>query len=108
MAIVERNATRMMLEVGGGLNSLKLVLDKQAEQVRIEQRTLMFNRRPQEMPLSLINAVDIAPMKDAASSAEMHQLRLRAGTDEAIPLPVAEKEVEETASALRAFLGLAA
>jgi hypothetical protein len=108
MAIVERNATRMVLEAGGGLNSLKLVLDKQAGQARIERRTLMFNRKPQEWPLSRINAVDIAFLKDAASGAELHQVMLRAGADEAIPLPVAEKEAEETVSALRDFLGLAA
>ena len=108
MAIVERNATRMVVEAGGGLSSLRLVLDKQAGQARIERRTLMFNRKPQEIPLSRINAVDVALLKDAASGAEMHQLMLRAGADEAIPLPVAEKEVEETASVLRDFLGLAA
>ena len=108
MAIVERNATRMVVQAGGGLNSLKLVLDKQAGQARIERRTLMFNRKPQEIPLSRINAVDVALLKDAASGAEVHQLMLRAGADEAIPVPVAEREVEETASVLRDFLGLAA
>ena len=108
MAIVERNATRMVVQAGGGLNSLKLVLDKQAGQARIERRTLMFNRKPQEIPLSRINAVDVALLKDAASGAEVHQLMLRAGADEAIPLPVEEREVEETASVLRDFLGLAA
>ena len=108
MAIVERNATRMVVEAGGGLNSLRMVLDKQAGQARIERRTLMFNRKPREIPLSRINAVDVALLKDAASGAEMHQLMLRAGADEAIPLPVSEKEVEETASVLRDFLGLAA
>ena len=108
MAIVERNATRMVLEAGGGFNSLKLVLDKRVGQARIERRTLMFNRRPQEMPLSRINAVDIALIKDAAPGAEVHQLMLRAGADEAIPLPVTEREVEEIASALRDFLSLAA
>ncbi len=108
MAIVERTATRMILEAGGGLNSLTLVLDKQAGQARIERRTLMFNRKPQEMPLSQINGVDVAHLKDAASGAEMQQLMLRAGVDEAIPLPVADKEVQETARALRDFLGLAA
>ena len=108
MAIVERNATRMVVEAGGGLNSLRLVLDKQAGQARIERRTLMFNRKPREIPLSRINAVDVALLKDAASGAEMHQVMLRAGADEAIPLPIAEKEVAETTSALRDFLGLAA
>lgn len=108
MAIVEHTANRMIVEAGGGLNSLTLILDKQAGQARIERRTLMFNRKPQQIPLSRINAVDVALLKDAASGAEVHQLMLRAGADEAIPLPVGEKEVEETASVLRDFLGLAA
>jgi len=108
MAIVERNDNRMVVEAGGGLSSLTLILDKQAGHARIERRTLMFRRRPQEIPLSRINAVDVAHLKDAASGAELRQLMLRAGADEAIPLPVADKEAEQTASALRDFLGLAA
>jgi hypothetical protein len=108
MAIVERTDTRMVVEAGGGLSSLTPILDKGAGQARIERRTLMFNRKPREMPLSRIQAVDVAHLKDPASGAEMRQLMLRAGSDEAIPLPVADQDVPETASALRDFLGLAA
>ena len=108
MAIVERNATRMVVEAGGGLNSLRLVPRQAGGTGAHRAAHTDVQSQATRDSLSRINAVDVALLKDAASGAEMHQVMLRAGADEAIPLPIAEKEVAETTSALRDFLGLAA
>lgn len=108
MAIVERSTNRLVVEAGGGLSSFSLALDKQAGLARIERNMLMWKRRPREMPLADIKNFDVATFKDAASGAELRKLLLRTRADEAIEVPVEEKSVEETAAALRDFLGLAA
>jgi hypothetical protein len=108
MAIVEHNANRLVVEASGGLSSFSLALDKQAGLARIERNMLMWKRRPLEMPLADIKDFDVATFKDAASGAEVRRLLLRTHADEAIEVPVQEKSLEETAAALRKFLGLAA
>ena len=108
MAIVEHNANRLVVEAGGGLSSFSLALDRQAGLARIERNMLMWKRRPLEMPLADIKDFDVATFKDAVSGAELRKLLLRTQADEAIEVPVEEKSVEETAAALRDFLGLAA
>jgi hypothetical protein len=108
MAIVEHSTNRLVVEAGGGLSSFSLALDKQAGLARIERNMLMWKRRPLEMPLADIKNFDVATFKDAASGAELRKLLLRTQADEAIEVPVEERSVEETAAALRDFLGLAA
>lgn len=108
MAIVERNENRLVLQAGGGLSAFTLTLDKPAKLARIERSTLMWKRRPRELPLSAIKAVEVASFRDTASGAEVRQLMLRTQADEAVVVPVAETALDETASALRGFLGLAA
>lgn len=108
MAIVERSKDRVVVEAGGGLSSFCLALDKQTGLARIERNTLMWKRRPLEMPLTDIKNFDVATFKDAASGAQLRKLLLRTRADEAIEVPVEEKSVEETAAVLRDFLGPAA
>jgi len=108
MAIVERSNNRLVVEAGGSLSAFSLSLDKQAGLARIERSTLMWKRKPLEMPLAAIRGFDVARFKDAASGAELRKLVLRTQTDEAIELPVEEKAVDETAATLRDFLGIAA
>lgn len=107
MTIVERNANRLVVEAGGGLSSFSLALDKNEGLARIERSTLMWKRRPRQLPLGDIKAVDVASLKDRASGAEMHKVVLLTQDDEAIEVPVEETAVEETAETLRDFLGLA-
>jgi hypothetical protein len=108
MAIVEHSTNRLVVAAGGGLSSFSLALDKQAGLARIERNMLMWKRRPLEMPLADIKDFDVATFKDAVSGAELRKLLLRTRADEAIEVPVEEASVEETAAALRDFLGLAA
>jgi hypothetical protein len=108
MAIVERNANRLVVEAGGGLSAFSLALDKHAGMARIERSTLMWKRRPLEMPLADIKEFDVATFKDPASGAELRKLVLRTQADETIELPVEHAAIEETAATLRDFLGLAA
>ncbi len=108
MAIVERSANRIVVDAGGGLGGFTLVLDREAGIARIERSTLMWKRRPRELPLGEIKAFDVAAIKDAASGAELRKLVLRTQAEEAIEVPVASAAADETAAALRDFLGLAA
>lgn len=108
MAIVERNANRIVVEASGGLGAFSLVLDKQAGTARIVRSTLMWKRRPREIPFAEIRTFDVAMVKDAASGAELRKLVLRTQAEEAIEVPVDSAAADETAATLRDFLGLAA
>jgi len=108
MAIVERNANRLVVEAGGGLSSFSLALDKQANLARIERSTLMWKRRPRELPLDEIARIDVANLKDPASGAALRKLVMLTQADETIEVPVEDAAVDETAETLRDFLGLAA
>jgi hypothetical protein len=108
MAIVERSNNRLVVEAGGRLSAFSLELDKQAGTARIERNTLMWKRRPREIPLADIKDFDVASFKDAVSGVQLRKLVLRTRSDEAIEVPVEEAAIEETAATLRDFLGLAA
>ena len=108
MTIVERNANRLVLEAGGGLSSFSLALDKQAGLARIERSTLMWKRKPRELPLGDIKTVDVASFKDNVSGVELRKVVMLTQDNEAIEVPVEHTAVEETAKTLRDFLGLAA
>ena len=108
MAIVERSNNRLVVEAGGGLSAFSLALDKRAGLARIERSMLMWKRKPLEMPLNEIKGFDVASFKDAASGAELRKLLMRTRADEAIEVPVEEAAMEQTAAALRDFLGIAA
>jgi hypothetical protein len=108
MAIVERSTNRLIVESAGVMGAFNLALDKQAGTARIERKTLMWKRRPREIPLADIKDFSVANFTDRASGAEMRKLVMRTRGDEAIELPVEEAAIEETAAALRDFLGLAA
>jgi hypothetical protein len=108
MAIVERSTNRLIVESAGALGSFNLALDKQSGTARIERKTLMWKRRPREIPLAEIQEFSVANLKDAASGAEFRKLALRTQAGEVIELPVEDAAIDETAAALRDFLGLAA
>ena len=108
MAIVERSTSRLIVETAGALGAFNLALDKQSGTARIERKTLMWKRRPREIPLADIKDLSVATLKDPASGAELRKLVMRTRADEAIELPVEEAAIDETASVLRDFLGLAA
>jgi hypothetical protein len=108
MPIVERSTNRLVVESAGVLGAFNIALDKEAGTARIERKTLMWNRRPREIPLTDIKDFSVASLKDAASGAELRKLSLRTQGGEVIELPVEEKAVDEIAAALRQFIGLAA
>ena len=108
MAIVERSTNRLIVETAGALGAFNLALDKQAGTARIERKTLMWKRRPREIPLADIKDCSVASFTDRASGAEFRKLSLRTQAGEVIELPVGEAAIDETASVLREFLGLAA
>ncbi len=107
MSIVERSANRLVVEAGGSLSGFSLALDKNEDKARIERSTLMWKRRPVELPLADIKDFDVATLKDPVSGAEVRKLVLRTRGDDSIEVPVDSRAIDETAATLRDFLGLA-
>jgi hypothetical protein len=108
MTIVERNTERMVVESNSALSQMTLALDKRSGHASLARKTLLWNRKPREFMLRDIADVTVAHFKDGASGAEVHQTVLRLTGDDLVPLPLPDAEAEETAQALREFLGLKA
>jgi len=106
MAIVENTPTRLAISAGSGLGQTKLTLDKSEGRALLERKMLAIKRKPVEIALSEIEAVDVVGKKDAASGAVVHQPVLRTRGGEAIPIAVEDEQAENTARCLRGFLGL--
>ncbi len=108
MTIVERNADRLVVQSGSVLGQMTLELDKRSGRASLARNVLMWKRKPREFKLRDITDVALTSFRDGASGAELHRTLLRLADDDVVPLPLAEKETEETAQALREFLGLKA
>jgi hypothetical protein len=108
MTILESTPQRLVVKAGSLLNQMTLTLDKQAGAARLDRTTLMWHRKPVDLPLADIDHVDVLTIHDGASGADVHQPVLHTRTGDTIPLPVADEEAEITADRLRGFLGLAA
>lgn len=108
MTIVERNSERLVVQSGSALGQMTLALDKRSGRASLERKTLLWSRKPREFDLGAIEEVTVASFKDGASGAEVHQAVLRLAGDDVVPLPLADREAEETAQALREFLGMKA
>lgn len=108
MTIVERNNERMVVQSSSALSRMTLALDKRSGRASLARNTLMWKRKPREFDLGDIREVAVTSYKDGASGVELHQAVLRLAGDDVLPLPLADREAEETARALREFLGLKA
>ena len=108
MTIVERNTERIVVQSSSVLGQMTLALDKRSGRASLARKTLMWKRRPREFDLGAIKEVAVTSYKDGASGVEIHQAMLRLADDDVVPLPLADREAEETAQALREFLGLKA
>lgn len=108
MTIVERSSERLVVQSGSSLGQMTLALDKRSGRGSLARKTLMWSRKPREFGLGEIEEVAFTSYKDGASGAEVHQAVLRLAGNDVVPLPLADKEAEETAQALREFLGLKA
>jgi hypothetical protein len=102
--IIARTAKTLALQSG----STTLTLDKDSGKAILQRKLLLWQRKPQEAPLSELLDVAVGTFVDRASGAEICNtvLKTRTGT---WALPGTDKnDAEETAAALREFLGLAA
>jgi hypothetical protein len=108
MTIVERNTERLVVESSSALSHMTLALDKRSGHASLARKTLLWNRKPREFMLRDIADVAVTHYKDGASGVEVHQTVLRLTGDDLVPLPLPDAEAEETAQALREFLGLKA
>ena len=75
MAIVERSTNRLIVETGRGLGAFNLALDKQAGTARIERKTLMWKRRPREIPLADIKDLSVATLEGSGIRGRTAQAR---------------------------------
>ena len=106
MTIVERNTERMVVETDTTLGHLTLELDKRSGHAHFARKTLLWNRKPRDFKLGDIEDVSVTHYKDGASGVDLHRTVLRLAGDDTVPLPLPDAEAQETAKALREFLGL--
>lgn len=108
MTIVERNSERFVVQSGSALGKMTLALDKRDGRAVLTRKTLMWHRKPREFDLGEIEDVAVTSFKDGPSGVIVHRAVLKLAGDQVLPLPLPDREAEETAQALREFLGMQA
>ena len=102
MARIEATADKLVLKQG----STTLTLDKDAGKATLQQRLLLWNKKPVEFALSDIDDIAVKSDKDAMSGASIHHSVLHRRTGEVTVLTTEEaKDAAETVKKLRGFIG---
>jgi hypothetical protein len=101
--ITESTSNRMTLQSG----STKLTLDKDSGKAIMQRKMLFWALKPREVPLSEVSDIEIDSGVDRASGVEVCNTMLvtRGGTAWSLAADD-KKDAEETAGAMRGFLGL--
>jgi hypothetical protein len=101
--ITESTPQRMVLQSG----STTLTLDKSAGTATLNRKLLFWSLKPMETPLSEVADVTVDAGVDRASGIDVcnTMLVMRAGAAWALPA-ADKKDAEQTAGAMRGFLGL--
>src|SRR5215207_1409104 len=103
MPVTERSPQRLVLKSG----STTLTLDQEAGKAVLQRKLLFWNLKPAEAPLSDITDVTIDSDVDRASGVEVCSTMLVMRTGAAWAFPCSDKkDAQESASAIREFLGL--
>ena len=103
MANITDTPRRLVLKEG----STALTLDKDSGKATLQQKILLWNKKPIEFRLSDIEDVSVKSEKDGLSGAEIHHSILRRRTGEITVLTTEEaKDAAATVSKLRGFIGL--
>lgn len=101
--IIESTPQRLVLRSG----SATLTLDKTAGTANLQRKVLFIARKPVERPLAEIASVIVDAAMDRASGVEICHTMLVMGVGEGWALAANDKkDAQDTAAAIRAFLGL--
>lgn len=103
MAKIENTERKLVLREG----SLTLTLDKDAAKATLQQKVLLWNKKPVEFALSDIDDIAVKTNTDGISGAIIHHSVLHRRTGEVTLLTTGEaKDTEATVKTLRGFIGL--
>ena len=103
MANIESTPSKLVLKQG----STTLTLDKDAGKATLQQKILLWNKKPIEFALSEIDDIAVKSDKDGMSGAPIHHSVLHRRSGEITVLTTEEaKDAEATVKKLRDFVGL--
>ena len=103
MARIEATLDKLVLKQG----SMTLTLDKVSGNATLQQKLVLWRKKPVEFLLSDIDDIAVKSDKDPMSGASIHHSVLHRRTGEIAVLTTEEsKEAAETVKRLRAFVGL--
>ena len=103
MANIEETPRKLVLKAG----STTLTLDKDADRATLQQKVLLWKKKPVEFALSNIDDIAVKSEVDGMSGAPIHHSVLHERTGEVIVLTTEEaKDAAETVKKLRGFVGM--
>ena len=103
MANIESTERKLVLKQG----STTLTLDKDASKATLQQKILLWNKKPIEFALADIDDIAVKSEKDGMSGAPIHHSVLHRRSGEITVLTTEEaKDAEATVKKLREFVGL--
>jgi len=103
MADIETTPRKLVLKEG----STTLTLDKGSGKATLQQKILLWNKKPVEFVLSDIDDIAVKSDKDGLSGAAIHHSVLHRRSGEIMILTTEEaKDASETVKKLRGFIGL--
>lgn len=103
MAKIETTERKLVLREG----SMTLTLDKDAAKATLQQKVLLWNKKPVEFALADIDDIAVKTDKDGLSGATIHHSVLHRRTGEVTVLTTEEaKDAAATVQTLRGFVGM--
>jgi hypothetical protein len=103
MAMIESTPSRLILKDG----STTVTFDKTSGHAILQQRILLWNKKPVEFDLADIDDIAVKSEMDGLSGARIYHSVMHRRTGETMVLTTEEsKEAEVTVSRLREFVGL--
>jgi hypothetical protein len=103
MANIESTPGKLVLKQG----STTLTFDKDSGKATLQQKVLLWNKKPIEFALADIDDIAVKSVKDGLSGASIHHSVLHRRSGEIMVLTTEEaKDAEATVKTLRDFVGL--
>jgi len=103
MTSIEETPRKLIMKAG----STTLTLDKDAGKATLQQKMLLWNKKPVEFTFSDIDDIAVKSNVDGLSGAAIHHSVLHRRTGEITVLTTEEaKDAAETVKKLRGFVGL--
>ena len=103
MAQIEVTPRKLVMKQG----STTLILDQDAGKATLQQKVLLWNKKPIEFALSDIDDIAVKSEVDGMSGASIHHSVMHRRTGEITVLTTEEaKDAAETVRKLREFVGL--